>query len=113
MWFEANENLENAVKRNKEEHKHFFKKKVWSVPILDPRFADGANGKVRKQLLAFIKGFDLKNFIVWLKFRYVIHCTYVHKMCTVHLAVPPMLNHSLSHLLGDFTKSKLLSSFPD
>ena len=65
VWFEANENLKNAVKRNKEEHKHFFKnQKVWSVPILDPRFVEstmwmGANGKVRKQLLAFFKGFDL------------------------------------------------------
>ena len=43
----ANEDLENAAKRKKEEHKHCFKnqKKVWSVPILDPGFVDGNGGK--------------------------------------------------------------------
>ena len=57
VLFEANENLKNAVKRNKEGHKHFFKnQKVWSVPILDPRFVDGANGKVRKHTVGILQG---------------------------------------------------------
>ena len=46
VWCGANEDFENAVKRNKEEHKHCFNnQKVWSVPILDPGFVDGNGGK--------------------------------------------------------------------
>ena len=57
MWFEANENLENAVKRNKEEHKHFFmNQKVWSVPILDPRFVDGGKWKGEKAAVGLLQG---------------------------------------------------------
>ena len=62
MWFEANENLENAVKRNKEEHKHIFKKKVWSVPIIDPRFADGGKWKGEKAAAGLHQGLWLKEF---------------------------------------------------
>ena len=81
VWLEANENLENAVKRNKEEHKRCFNnQKVWSVPILDPRFVDGGKLKVEKAAGGLLQGFwpkQISSFFwrcaMW--FAYMCMCT--------------------------------------